>query len=175
MRDYPLNLRSEQHEPPILPNGTLKEFYRDGTINTKINVDLFLDVCAFHIVEHDDVMLKLFLQTLLVLAYEWCMKFATISIGSFDDLENLFLTMFSPPDVYHTLITNFNQIFLKNNERIRHLNIRFNKTLNKIPEDKNPNDPVILGCYKNVMPPNVKFSIRTSQIDTLEEGMTKAT
>jgi hypothetical protein len=33
---------------------------------------------------------------------------------------------------------------------------------------------MILGCYKNAMPPNVKFSIRTSQMDTLEEA-TKAT
>lgn len=34
---------------------------------------------------------------------------------------------------------------------------------------------MILGCYKNAMPPNVKFAIRTSQIDTLEETMIKAT
>jgi hypothetical protein len=80
-----------------------------------------------------------------------------------------FLTMFSPPITYHTLLTNFTQICLKKDERIQYFNLRFNKTLNKIPEDKRPNDPVILGCYKNVMPPNVKFSIRTSQIDNLEE------
>jgi hypothetical protein len=35
------------------------------------------------------------------------------------------------------------------------------------------NDMVILGCYKNSMPPNVKFSIRASQIDTLDEAITK--
>jgi len=46
--------------------------------------------------------------------------------------------------------------------------------LSKIPEDKRPNDPVILDCYKNVMPLNVKYVIRTSYMDTLEEPMTKA-
>jgi hypothetical protein len=61
------------------------------------------------------------------------------------------------------------------NERIRDFNLRFNKNMNKIPEDKRPNEPVILSCYKNVIPPNVQFSIRTSQIDTLKEEMTKAT
>jgi hypothetical protein len=45
--------------------------------------------------------------------------------------------------------------------------------LNKIPEEKRPNDPVILGCYKNVMPSNVKFTIRASQIETLDEAMIK--
>jgi hypothetical protein len=47
--------------------------------------------------------------------------------------------------------------------------------LSKILEDKTPNDPVILGCYKNVIPPNVKYSIRTSHLDTLEEAMIKST
>jgi hypothetical protein len=64
---------------------------------------------------------------------------------------------------------------LRKNERIQDFNLRFNKTLTKIPEDKRPNDLVILGFYKKAMPPNVKYVIRTSQMDTLEEEITKAT
>ena len=82
--------------------------------------------------------------------------------------------MFSPPIAYHTLLTNFTQIGLRKNERIRYFNLRFNKTLSRIIEDKRTNDPVILCCYKNEMPPNVKYSIRTSQMDNLEEEMTKS-
>jgi hypothetical protein len=47
--------------------------------------------------------------------------------------------------------------------------------LSKIPENKRPNDPVILCRYKNAMPPNVKYVIRTSQMDTLEEAMINST
>ena len=50
----------------------------------------------------------------------------------------------------------------------------FSKTLSRIPEDKRPNVPVILSFYKNAIPPSVKYAIRTSQMDTLEEAMTKA-
>jgi hypothetical protein len=64
---------------------------------------------------------------------------------------------------------------LRKNDRIRYFNLRFNKTLSKILEDKILNDPMILGCYKNSMPPNVKYVIRMSQMDTLEEAMIKAT
>jgi hypothetical protein len=120
-------------------------------------------------------MVRLFLQTLSERAYEWYTMFPSRSIRSFNDLEAMFLTMFSPPISYHTLLTDFTQIGLRKNERIRDFNLRFNKTLSRIPEDKIPNDPVILGCYKNAMPPNVKYAIRTSQMDTLEEAMTKAT
>jgi hypothetical protein len=136
VRDSPLNLRGEQHELPVLPKGTLKTFSRDGTIDAKRHVDLFLDVCDFHLIEHDDVMVRLFLQTLSGQDYEWYTSFPTRSIDSFDDLEMMFLNMFSPPVTYHTLLTNFTQICLKKNERIRDFNFRFNKTLNKIPEEK---------------------------------------
>jgi hypothetical protein len=53
--------------------------------------------------------------------------------------------------------------------------LRFNKTMSRIPEDKRPNDPVILGFYKNEMLLNVKYAIKTSQMDALEEAMTKST
>jgi hypothetical protein len=175
IRDSPLNILGEKHDLPVLPKGTLKEFSGDGTIDAKRHLNLFLDVCDFHRVEYDDVMVRLFLQTLSGRAYEWYTTLPSRSIGSFNDLEAMFLTMFSPPIAYHTLLTDFTQIGLRKNERIRDFNLRFNKTLSKIPEDKIPNDPVILSCYKNVMPPNVKYAIRTSQMDTLEEAMIKST
>jgi hypothetical protein len=71
VRDYPLNLQGEKHELPILPRGTLKTFSRDGAIDQKIHVYLFLDVHDFHLIEDDDVIVRLFLQTLVDQAYEW--------------------------------------------------------------------------------------------------------
>jgi hypothetical protein len=62
---------------------------------------------------------------------------------------------------------------LKKGERIRDFNFLFLRTLNKIQENQRPNDPVILGCYKNAMPSNVKFSIRASQIEDLNGAMNK--
>jgi hypothetical protein len=157
-----LNLLGEKHDLPICAKGTLKEFSVDGTIDAKRHLHLFLDVCDFHCVEYDDVMVRLFLQTLSRRVYEWYMKFPNRSIFSFNGLKAMFLTMFSPPISYHTLLTNFTQIGLRKNEIIQYFNLWFNKTLSKIPEDKRPNDPFILDYYKNAMPLNVKYAIRTS-------------
>jgi hypothetical protein len=96
----------------------LKEFSGDGTIDAKRHLHLFLDVCDFHRVEYDDVMVRLFLQTLSGRAYEWYMTLPSRSIRSFNDLEAMFLTMFTPPIAYHTLLTDFTQIGLRKNERI---------------------------------------------------------
>jgi hypothetical protein len=164
-----------QHELPILPKGTLKEFSQEGEINVKRHLHLFLDVCDFHHVDYDDVMVRLFLQTLSGKAYEWYTMFPSRSIRSFNEIEDMFLTKFSYPIVYHTLLTDFTQIGLRKNERIQDFNLRFNKTLSRIPQDKRTNDLVILSCYKNAMPLNVKYAIKTSQIDTLEEAITKYT
>jgi hypothetical protein len=140
VRDSPLNLIGEQHELCVLPKGTLKEFSRDEAIDAKRHLHLFLDVCDFHHVEHDNVMVRLFLQTLSRRAYEWYTKFPSRSIQSFNDLEGIFLTMFSPPIAYHTLLTDFTWIGMRKNERIQYFNLRFNKTLSRILEDKRPND-----------------------------------
>jgi hypothetical protein len=61
VRDSPLNLIGEQHELPVLPKGTLKEFSGDEEIDAKRHLHLFLDVFYFHHVEYDDVMVRLFL------------------------------------------------------------------------------------------------------------------
>jgi hypothetical protein len=114
----------------------LKEFFGYGTIDAKIHLNLFLDVCDFHRVEYDDVMVRLFLQTLLGRAYEWYTALPSRSIGSFNDLEAMFLTISTPQVAYHTLLNDFTQIGLSNNERIRDFNLKFNKTLSKIPEYK---------------------------------------
>jgi hypothetical protein len=153
----------------------LKQFSRERTVLAKRHLNLFLDVCDLHRVEYDDAMVRLFLQTLLGRAYEWYTTLPSRSIGSFNDLEAMFLTMFATPIDYHTLLTNFTQIGFRKNERILHFNLRFNKTLSNIIEDKRPNDQVILGCYKNAMPPSVKHDIITCHMDTLEEAMIKST
>jgi len=162
VRDSPLNLQGEQHELPILPKGTFKTFLGDIVIDPKIHVDLFLDVCDFHVIEDDDVMVRLFLQTLVGKAYEWYTSLPKRLIGSLDDIERMFLNMFSPLVAYHNRLTSFTQICLRKNERIQDFNLRFNKTLNKILEGKRPNALVVLDCYKNATLMNVKFSIRAS-------------
>jgi hypothetical protein len=122
-------------------------------------------------------MVRLFLQNLSERSYEWYTTLPSRSILSFNDLEVMLLNISPPPPpiTYHTLLTDFTQIRLRKNERIWDFILRFNKTLSRIPEDKIPNDLVILGFYKNAIASNMKYSIRTSHMDTLEEAMTNAT
>jgi hypothetical protein len=173
MRNIPLNLFGEQHQLPTLPQGALPVFSGDRIMDPKRHMEQFLSMCELHLVEHEDVMVRLFLQTLIGPTHEWYMSLPSQSIVSFDDIETMFMTMYVPPVAYHTLLTQFTQIHLKKGERIQDFNLQFHKALNQIPEDQRPNDPVILGCYKNVMPTNVKYAIRDDQINNLDGAMHK--
>jgi len=107
-------------------------FLGDGIIDPKIHMNRFLSVCDIHLIEHDDVMVKVFLQTLIGIAYAWFIFLPNQSISSFDDLKSMFITMYAQPIAYHTLLTQFTQIHIKKGERIMDFNLRFFNTLNQI-------------------------------------------
>jgi len=144
-------------------------------MDPKTHMDHSLSICDIHVNEHDDVMVIFFLQILIDLVYEWYIYLPPHSIGSFDDFENMFMTMYSPPIAYHTLLTHFTQILFKKGEIIRDFNLQFFKTLNQIPKKQQPNESVIFGFYKNVMPAKLNYEIRSSQINDLHGAIQKAT
>jgi hypothetical protein len=109
VRDCPLNFQGEQHQLPTLSQGTLPVFLGDGAVDPKRHMNLFLDMCDFHLIEYDDVMVISFIQTLIGQAYEWYTSLPTRSIRSFDDLETMFLNMYAPS--WHTIL--FSRSLLK--------------------------------------------------------------
>jgi hypothetical protein len=40
-------------------------------------MDQFLSLCDIHMIEHEDVMVRVFLQTLIVPTYEWYISLPT--------------------------------------------------------------------------------------------------
>jgi hypothetical protein len=55
---------------PTLPQGILPVFSGDGIMDPKKHMDQFLSICDIHLIEHDDVMVRVFLQTLIGPAYD---------------------------------------------------------------------------------------------------------
>jgi hypothetical protein len=92
-------------------------------MDPKRHMDQFLTMCEIHLIEHDDVMVRFFLQTLIGPTYEWYMSLPSQSISSFDDLETMFMTMYAPR--LHTIHCShkFTQIHLKKGERIKDFNL----------------------------------------------------
>jgi hypothetical protein len=50
-------------------------------MDPKKHMDQFLSICDIHLIEHDDVMVEVFLQTLIGPAYDWYLSLQAQSIG----------------------------------------------------------------------------------------------
>jgi hypothetical protein len=85
----------EDNTFPTPPQGVLTIFLGDGIMDPKRHMDKFITICDIHLIQHDDVMVRFFLQTLIGPTYEWYISLPTQSISSFDDLESIFMTMYA--------------------------------------------------------------------------------
>jgi hypothetical protein len=46
-------------------------------MDTKRHIDQFLAICDIHLIDHDDVMVRVFLQTLIGSTYKWYLSLPT--------------------------------------------------------------------------------------------------
>jgi len=120
---------------PTLPQGIFPIFTSDGIMDPKKHIDQFLEICDIHLIEHDDVKVIFVFKTFIGPAYDWYLSLPTKSIVSFDHMEDMFVTIYAHPITYHTLLTQFTQIHLQRDERIRDFNLLFFRILNQIPEE----------------------------------------
>ena len=81
-------------------------------MNPEKNLDQFLAIWDIHLVTEDDVMVRIFLQTVAGLAYDWYLSLSKNSIKCFNDIKDSFLMRYSQLVAYHTLLIDFTQIHL---------------------------------------------------------------
>jgi hypothetical protein len=93
-------------------------FSGDGAIDPKRHLDLLLGMGEFHLIEHDYIIMRLFIHILNGCAYECHTSLPTISIRSFYGIETMFLTMYAPLVAYHTFLMQLTQICLGKGEII---------------------------------------------------------
>ena len=108
-----LNIVGEMHPLLTLPVGILPIFNGNSVMFPEKHLDQFINICEIHSIIEDDVMVRVFLQTLVGQAYEWYLGLPHHSISSFDDMQYAFLFYYSHHVPYYTLLTDFTQIHLK--------------------------------------------------------------
>jgi len=79
-------------------------------MNPNKHLDQFPIICYIHLVTHDDVMVIVFLQTLIGPTYDWYLSLSENTITYFDDIEYECIHVYVHPMECHTLITQFTQI-----------------------------------------------------------------
>ena len=85
-------------------------------------------------IDHEDVYMKLFIQTLEGDAREWFSFLLVSSISSWSELHAAFMEQFGERATLSDSFDKFLRIHIEEDELVPKFNIRFVRTLNDIPE-----------------------------------------
>ena len=70
-------------------------FNGDNVMNTKNHLDQFLATCDIYLLTKDDVMVNVFIQTLVGPTYDQYLSILTNSISCFNNIQDAFLMRYS--------------------------------------------------------------------------------
>jgi hypothetical protein len=98
-------------------------------------------------VEHDDVFMRLFIQTLEGDVRKWFRGLPVATIGTWKALESTFMRQWGEKRDHLYYLTEFGSLKKKENETIVEFNRIFNKLYNNIPIDIKPSQPTTKVTY----------------------------
>ena len=133
--------------PNAMPYDLRKHFHKFGgnhLDSASHHVQMFSDLIGDFEITHEDVHMKLFVQTLEGDARDWFSFFPTCFVSSWDEFHSAFMKQFKERVSISDSFENFLKIQIRNDELVPKFNIRFVKVLDEIPESCKPNDQVFL-------------------------------
>lgn len=127
---------------------------------------MFSDLIGDFEIAHEDVHMKLFVQTLEGDARDFFSFLPTCSISSWNELNSTFMTQFGER-ISSDSFGNFLKIQIRNGGLVLEFNIRFTKVLNEIPENCRPDDQVCLVVYLDAFGKMMSYLLRDKEPKTL--------
>jgi hypothetical protein len=138
-RYAPLNLPQVMYAFP--PNDYMKYFLifnGEGEVNVEEHLNYFYNFVDNFSVEHADVWMRLFVQSLYGEARKWFRILHPNSIYDIDALDDTFLRHWGDNKDYLYCIIEFGALKIKQGESIYDFTKRFNKMYSKIPDEIKP-------------------------------------
>ena len=136
--------------PNFIPNDirkSLTKFNGNHTISASHHVQVFSDFMGDYEIAHEDVHMKLFVQTLEGDARDWFSFLPACSISSWSELHVAFMEKFGERVSVSDSYSKFLKIHIEDGELVPQFNIRFARVLNEIPKSYRPDDQMCLVIY----------------------------
>ena len=173
----PINLTGPLHDLPKNPEKFCPRFIFGETRTAEDHVKVFKEVCNRKQIANEDVVLRLFPNSLGEVAYNWYVNLPPGCIGNWDTFERLFLEQFKTfinPAVIHQ---QFISIKRDPTETISRFNHRFHMAYRRLESPYTLPVEAAVQVYLNAMDPLTAIFIRrlpAADIDTLEKVFTEA-
>ena len=103
------------------------KFSKNNVVTGEEHLKKFIDMLNDYEVEHEDVVMKLFVHSLTEDARDWFRRFLDDSINSWNDLETLFKEKYGEKKIFIFMSNDFNNIKRNPNESAFDFNVRFQK------------------------------------------------
>jgi hypothetical protein len=119
----------------------LSKFTREGNLTATEHInffDQFVDILGL---KHEDIYSRLIVQTFEGQLRTWFRGISSVSIGSYDELENAFIRQWGERKDHLYYPTEFGALRKKNLETFLEFTQRFNKLYNKILAEVKPSQP----------------------------------
>jgi hypothetical protein len=158
------------------PNDYMKylpRFNGDGSVTAEEHLSLFYSFADNFNVEHADVWMRLFVQSLNGEARKWFRSLPANSIADIVALDEAFLNHWADKKDFQYYITEFGALRRKPGESIPDFTKRFNQMYGKIPEEIKPSETSAKITFSNAF--DVEFSLllrerRTTTLSLMQDA-----
>lgn len=148
----------------------LSKFNRNQCPSARKHVQAFSDLMYDFDVCHEDLWMRLFVQTLEGDEREWFSFLPIASFSSWDELISCFIDYFDGLVDVKLMLDRLMEIQIEEDELIQRFNSRFIRTLMDIPEDFRPHDQICLVIYLSAFDQKMGFLLRDKQPLSLHQA-----
>lgn len=150
------------HPLPSSSQKNLQKFSGDGKFSTDKHIKYFFVAINILRVSHEDVAVRLFVETLIEVTVDWFYHLANGSITSWDTMRTDFEARFKIDEDEHALLAHLTSMNKQPFISMRDFIASFNKITNRIPAANRPTMGNLKTFFISTMPPSMNFDLRRS-------------
>lgn len=126
--------------------------------------------CAILHVAHEDIVVRLFVETLVGNATKWFNHLELNCITYWDTMSKNFLARFKLVEHNHQLFAQLSNSKMEVNEPMRGFMARFNRLVTHLSYTLNPSPEILLSSFVNALPSEIAFFLRATNETILENA-----
>lgn len=159
---------------PLAPENSFLSFLYNGIVTTDQHISAFFTASGVLAVQHEDVYVRLFVETLTEAAIEWFGQLPVGSMTSWATLIQAFERRFKTAEDEHFLLSQLTQMKKEIHGPMREFISHFNQMVNRIPVNKRPTGENQMTFFINAQPSDVSFQLRRARPPDLAAAQTLA-
>jgi hypothetical protein len=166
-RYAPLVLPTNLNPMPVDYGTKNKKFGGEDDYIVRKHIQWFKDFCELNEIDHEDVQIRLFSQSLRADVKEWFRGLAAGSINTIEGFYVMFRDRWEEKKNYVQMLTIYNQLKRGNDESIKNFSLRFNTVYNSLPIDCKPPEGMAKLHYVEAFNDEFSLFLRERRSQTL--------